>query len=315
MTSEKLNVITADEDGSRAAAPGYDHGWYAWSPLPSRARMSWPGGAELAVSVVLDLGAVEWEVEGPGPVPPPGGRGIRPYPDVPRMSHREFGHRVGVFRLLDILGGIGLPVVAAVDVLTAECYPTLMDRLHPQVDEWVAAGISASRPLTSNMSPAEEQHYIRTALDRLERRLGDRPSGWLSPERSESARTPGLLAAAGMDYVLDFCNDELPYPMNGRAEGLWAFPLSWELNDVSAMFHRQMTPEVYAQGVIEAAEVMCADGRTGSGRVLSLQLSPWLSGQAFRAEAVRQALDTLHNDRRTWFATPRDILAHCRSTA
>ncbi len=313
MTAPKLNVIGAHEDGRRAAAAGYDHGWYTWSPLTHRPRSGWPGGALVAVSVVLDLGAVEWESHGHGPVPPSGGRGLGAYPDIPRMSHREFGHRVGVFRLLDILTARGIPFAAAADVLTVEHYGALVERIRPCVHEWVAAGISASRPLTSLMSEDEERHYIATALDRLDRGLGVRPGGWLSPERSESARTPGLLADAGVRYVADFCNDELPYPMSGAADGLWTFPISWELSDVSAMFDRQVLPKAYARSLVEAVEVMCEDAASGASRMLGVQLSPWLSGQAFRAGPVEEALDLLFRDDRVWLATPQQILEHYRS--
>jgi allantoinase len=313
MTAPKLNVIGAHEDGRRAANVGYDHGWYAWSPLPARPAGLWPGGATIAVSVVLDLGAVEWESAGPGPVPPSGGRGLGEYPDVPRMSHREFGHRVGVFRLLDVLTARDIPFAAAADVVTVECYGSLVQRLRPYVGEWIAAGISASRPLTSLMSEDEERHYIATALDRLERGLGVRPNGWLSPERSQSVRTPGLLADAGARYVADFCNDELPYPMSGPADHLWAFPLSWELSDVSAMFHRQVLPTRYASSLVEAVEVMCDDAARGTGRMLGVQLSPWLSGQAFRAGPVEEALDMLARDDRVWLATPQQVLDHYRN--
>ena len=312
MIPAEPNVIGAREDGNRAAATGYDHSWFDWSPLPRRPEVNWPGGADVAVSIVLDLGAVEWEIGGPGLVPPPGGRGIGPYPDVPRMSHREFGHRVGVFRLLEMLTTRGAPVVAAVDVLTVEHYGKLLDRLHPCVREWVAAGISASRPLTSQMSEDEERHYIATTLHQLEVGLGIRPVGWLGPERSESARTLGLLSEAGVMYVADLCNDELPYPMGSRAEGLWAFPLSWELSDVSTMFHRGLSAQVFAESIVESVEVMCADGRDGSGRMLGLQLSPWLSGQAFRASGVEAVLDWLVHDRRVWLTTPQDIVSYLR---
>jgi allantoinase len=312
MTSEPtLNVIGVHENGARSARPGYDHGWFRWSTLPDRPPVHWPGGASAAVSVVVDLGAVEWELEGPGPVPPVGGRGTGPHPDVPRMSHREFGHRVGIFRLADMLADHGIPLVLATDVLTVEHYPSLVERLRPQVDEWIASGLSASRPLSSLMVADEERHYIATTLERLEHGLGVRPQGWLSPERSESLRTPGLLAEAGLTYVGDFGNDEQPYPLDAVAAPLWSFPMSWELADVAALFHRQVSPQAYAKSLVEALDTLCSDGSRGTGRMLGFQLSPWLSGQAFRADAVELVLRRVAEDPRIWAAPPSDIIDHC----
>lgn len=299
-----------DVTGTGGAEPGYDHSWFAWSPLPRRPRISWPGGARVAVAVVLDLRAVEWERPGDDiPVPPPGGRGVAPGPDFPRMSHREFGHRVGVFRLLRILRELDIAPAVAIDVLTAEHYGSLLGHLRSVTSEFIAGGLSASRPITSAMTADEEAHYIRETLDRLEKALQVRPSGWLSPEHSESARTPGLLAEAGLGYVADWCNDDQPYPMSGAGPDLWAFPLSWELSDLAAMYHRQVLPAVYGAGVREAFDVLCAEGE----RVLGLHLHPWLTGQAFRASSVEEALGHIRRDGRAWIASPREIVDWVRS--
>jgi allantoinase len=310
VTDEILNLT--DESGTRGADPGYDHAWFSWSPLPGRAAVTWPGNARVAVSVVLDLRAVEWE--GPDSdvaVPPPGGRGAGPYPDFPRMSHREFGHRVGVFRLLQILRDLDIAPAAAVDVLTAEHYGSLLNHVRPAVAEFLAGGLSASRPITSKMTVDEESHYILQTLDRLEAALGTRPWGWLSPEHSESARTPELLAQAGLRYVADWCNDDQPYPMPGAGSDFWAFPLSWELSDLSAMFLRQVCAPTYGRSVKEAFDVLCAEGEA-SGHVLGLHLHPWLSGQAFRAAAVADALEHIRGSDQAWVATPLEIVQWCR---
>lgn len=311
MADATLNVIGEHEDGTRPAAPGYDHGWYPWRPLPARPPLRWPGGARVAVSVVLNLGAVEWEREERSPVPPPGGRGIGPYPDFPRMSHREFGHRVGVFRLLDILGRLGIPAAVAVDVLTVEHYGALLERLRPAVTEFLAAGLSASRPITSRMSEDEERHYITATLDRLEARLGVRPAGWIGPEHSESSRTPALLAEAGVGYVADWCNDDQPYPMPGAGDGLWAFPLSWELTDLNAMFVNGTSAQTYGASLVEAVDVLREEGAV-TGRALGIHLYPWVSGQAFRADAVEAALAHIRDADGVWLATPGEIVDRCR---
>jgi allantoinase len=274
--------------------------------------MRWPGGAQVAVSVVVDLGAVEWEVHDPV-IPPLGGRGQAPHPDFPRMSHREFGHRVGVFRLLRMLEEHAVPFAAAVDVLTVEHYRALMDHLLPAASEVLAGGLSASRPITSRMSADEEQHYVGSTMDRLERRLPTRPQGWLGPGRGESARTPAVLAEAGLGYVADWCNDDLPYPVPGAGE-LWSYPLSWELSDLSAVFVRQVSPVGYAASIRDAVAQLRREG-PGGGRTLGLHLHPWLSGQAFRADEVERLLADLRGDPGVWLATPGELVAHCRSTA
>jgi allantoinase len=309
--AEPTANVLSGAPGAPPARGGYDHGWFGFSPLPGRPPVSWPGGAEIAVSVVVDLGAVEWEQHEPE-IPPLGGRGQAPFPDYPRMSHREFGHRVGVFRLLPMLEQHAVPFAAAVDVLTAEHYGALMDHVLPTASELLAAGLSASRPITSRMSADEERHYLRSTLDRLETRLAVRPAGWLGPGRGESWRTPALLAEAGVGYVADWCNDDLPYQLTGAGEQLWSFPLSWELSDLSGMFVRQMSPDAWADSIRDAVAQLRQES-AGGGRALGLHLHPWLSGQAFRAGALERLLADLRRDAGIWFATPADVVAHCRS--
>jgi peptidoglycan/xylan/chitin deacetylase (PgdA/CDA1 family) len=227
------------------------------------------------------------------------------------MSHREFGHRVGVFRLLQALERIDVRPAVVIDVLTAERYPRLVDHLVAADPELVAGGLSASRPITGAMSEAEERDYIDETMSRLAAACGVRPRGWLGPEHSESARTPRLLAEAGLGYVADWGNDERPYPMTGEAEGLWAYPLSWELSDLNMMFLRQLTPSAYSSALLEASHVMAAGG-PGHGRALGIHLHPWLTGQAFRAAALARALARIRRSPRVWFAPPGDVVDHCR---
>lgn len=305
MAEPTMNVARDSEP----ARPGYDHTWYPWSPLPSRRSVSWPEGARIAVSVVVHLGAAEWETGGTTRPQPPGGRGLAPPPDYPRLSHREFGHRTGIFRLLDILGDLGISAASAVDVATAECYPALLDLLLPATSEVIAGGLSASRPLTSEMGEEEERDYIGQTLRRMEAAVGVRPQGWLGPEHSESHRTPRLLDDAGLLYVADWGNDELPYAMSGAGSRLWAFPLWWEMSDLSAMYTRLVPPAVWSASIRTAFDILHGEG----GRLLSLHLQPWISGQAFRASALEQALRHIRSTHGVWFASPAQVVHHCRT--
>lgn len=304
MSLPELNLVRPP----LAAEPGYDHGWFPYSPLPARPGCS-SEQTGLALSVIVDVRAAEWESPAPA-VGVPGGRGPAPYPDFPRMSHREFGHRVGLFRLSAILRDAGVPWAAAVDVLTAEHYPRVLSLLQDEAAEILAGGLSASRAITSRMSEPEEDHYVAQTLDRLKRALGARPRGWMSPECSQSFRTPAILAGNGVEYVADWANDEQPYAVTG-ASYLWSLPVSWELSDLSTMFVRGVGPEAYASAVLEAVDVLAADS-IRSPRTLCLHLHPWISGEPFRARAVRELLTQLASRKDVWWAPPGVVVNHGR---
>lgn len=306
MTTATHNVIGPNGSGPQRAEPGYDHGWFSWSPINSRRATSWPGGAWVAVTTLMPLWAVEWEEPVPA-VPPVGGRGVAPPPDFPRMSHREFGHRVGVFRLLDLFARLSLPTTLVVDVMTAECYDSLLPHLHSHVSEFVAGGLSGSRPLTSLLTEEEEEHYVRSTLQRLSAQSIE-ARGWMSPEQSESGRTPGTLARAGVRYLADWANDEQPYRCSTPHSNLWILPVSWELSDVNAMFIRQVDAAAYAASLRDALRGLKASARAGSPRMLAVTLTPWLSGQAFRLAALEEVFREWAEDEEIWFATPSDIV-------
>lgn len=293
--------------------PSCDHGWFSYAPFPTRAPLRWPEDGTTAVSVVIDLRAPEWELpENPPKIPPAGGRGIAPYPDFPRMSHREFGHRVGVFRLMDLLDSVEVRPAVAIDVLTVEQYGTLLEHLGEATSEFIAGGMSATRPITSHMTADEELHYIELTLDRLGSGLGVRPEGWMGVSHGESFRTPDLLAQCGVRYVADWGNDERPYRFSVETGDLWAFPLSWELSDLRVMHERGVSPEAYGESIVEAFDVLATD-TAQSGRLLALHVHPWVTGQAFRAGALERALQSIRDHPGTWWASPGEVIAWCRS--
>lgn len=303
-----LNVIPPGR--STGAQAGYDHRWFPWSATRDRPPRQWPGGRRVAVCVVLDATAFEFPLD--DVVPPPGGRGVAPYPDFPRASHREFGHRVGAFRCLEMFESANVPFTLALDVLTSTHYRPLAEQAADAANGVVAAGLSANRPITSLMSEEEERHYVRTSLEALAPLTAGGPLGWQGPQHSESSRTPRILSEAGVDYVMDWGNDDSAYPFGAAAPGLWSVPASWELADVNAMFHRGMSPWSYADMLVNYVRAL-ADEEPQYGAVVTIQLSGWLTGQAFRATAIENALSTLRSDPRIWFASTPEIINRLNS--
>lgn len=301
MTEPAMNVIAPGAVGP--IEPGYDHKWFAWSRTGGRKPAQWPGGRRVAVSVVLDLGA--FEVMAHELVPPPGGRGVSPFPDYPRSSHREFGHRVGAFRCIDLFESLQIPFAACLDAMTVAHYAPVANRVAAAGDI-IAAGLSANRPITSRMTEEEEQDYIAASLAALAPRLGE-TVGWQGPQRSESHRTPRLLTEAGVNFVLDWGNDDAPYLMDGAGAELVALPAVWELDDVNAMFLRGLDPWTYAQSLIDYVAGL-VDEAPDHGVAVTIQLSGWLSGQAFRIAAIGKALEQIAADERVWMASPHDIV-------
>ena len=283
--------------------PGMDHEHYAWSPISTRGVLRWPGEARVALCVLLSLNHEEWQPpEGSFRSPElAGGLGPRPFPNYPRLAHREYGHRVGVFRVLDVLARHRIPPTVAMDALTAKHYPALVRHCQARGCELIGHGMSASRMITSRMTEREERDYIRASIEALVQATGAAPTGWMGPEYGESARTPELLAEAGIRYVCDWVNDEQPYRMKTSCGELVSLPVMLELDDVHALWERRVQVDRYERLLVESFDVLHRDGAR-NGRLLVLHLHPWLIGQPFRIRFLDAALGEITGRGGVWAA-------------
>jgi allantoinase len=296
-----------------ARRPGMDHPHYDWSPLPGRARLAWPGGARVAFSVVVHV--EHWELEPPADAV----RDARfvsefgPFsPDYRTWSQREYGNRVGISRILRTLDRHGIRATVALGAAAAERYPPIVEECRRRGYEFVGHGSHATRLLSAKMDEAAERRFIAASLDAVERATGARPRGWLGQDHGESARTPRLLAEAGLDYVLDWANDEQPYLMTTDPP-LVAVPSQVEWDDVQLFWIRRVDSWRYPALLAEALEVLLADG-AATGRCLSLAVHPWLFGMAHRIRYLNEALAAIAARDGVWQATAGEIAAAYRAT-
>ncbi len=296
---------------------GMDHDHYEWSPLnATRAAIRWPGKARVALCVIVTLEHMEWS-RPPGSYQVPnlaGGYGQGPFPDVTAWSHREYGHRVGIFRVLNVLEKHGIKPTIAMDALTAEHYPFLVRHCLARNCEIIGHGVSVNRMITSRMSEDEEREYIRTSIEAVTRATGKAPTGWLGPEYGESTRTPRLLAQSGIRYVCDWANDEQPYPLKVPQGKLYALPVTLPLDDINALWDRRIDIDRYGEMIQETFGTLYREG-ANNGRLLVLNLHPFLIGQPFRIGCLDRALDHIVRRGGVWAATGSEIIDHYSSNS
>jgi allantoinase len=273
--------------------PGPDHPHFAYSPIVERTPWRLPNGARLAIVPVISLAYYE-DYPPPGAQQPAwlaGGVGPRNAPNIARLSAWEYGHRVGIFRLLDALEGAGFPPTVAVDALTADRYPWLVEHLCARGAEILAHGVGVTRMPSAALSEEDERDQIGWALASL-RACGVSPRGWLGPEYGESPRTPTLVAEAGFEFICDWCCDEQPFPF---ANGLTGFPLMADLDDAFALALRGVSVLAYGRMLRRAFDQLAADG-TRSARVLAFLVRPFVIGQPSRIGRVGLAAIRLEDD-------------------
>ena len=178
------------------------HGRYAYSALPDRPVYDWPGGRRLAVYLALNLETFDFGA-GLGAELAPGG----PQPDVLNYAWRDWGNRVGAWRIRDMLDDLQVPASVLVNSRIYRDCPGLIEAFRARGDEIVGHGRSNAER-QGGLSEAEERALIAEATAVLTREEGRAPAGWLGPWISQSQVTPDLLAEAGYRYLLDWCHDD-----------------------------------------------------------------------------------------------------------
>jgi len=141
----------------------------------------------------------------------------------------------------------------------------------------------------------------------IEKATGRRPRGWLGPALSETFETPSLLAELGLSYVLDWTNDDEPYRLN--VPGMLSVPYSLELNDLGIFTMHGTTGPDFVRMVTDQFDQLYAES-ANSGRVMALALHPFVTGQAFRAKYLDQALAYIAGHDGVWLTTSDEIAAH-----
>ena len=283
-----------------------DHALYTYSALPLRQPAEVLGRPGLSAYAVLFL--EHWDFESPeGSLRDPRfiGEFGSFHPDYRSWSQREYGLRIGIFRVIEALQDAGIRPVIAANSMAAQRLPQLVQRFNDWGCEWLGHGIAATRMMHSAQSLDEQRQHIQSAINMLEQTTGQRPRGWLSQDWGSSPQTSQLLAEAGMTYTLDWVNDDQPYwmlPAVDCTQKLLSIPLSAEWDDVQCQWFRQMEPRAHA-ALASAAFHRLADECNTHQRpaVFGLALHPWLCGMPSRISALRDLLaDLTKRSEVTW---------------
>jgi allantoinase len=279
------------------------HNRYPYSPITARPAYDWPDGKRLAVYVGLNL---EWFAfgEGLGAELAPGG----PQPDVLNYAWRDYGNRVGVFRLAELFGELNWPVSLLANADMIVHAPQAIEAF-PRAEIVGHGRTNTERQGT--LSEAEERALIVETAESLEKFSGIRPRGWLGPWISQSHLTPDLLHEAGYTYLLDWCHDDQPVWMKTRSGRILSVPYPQELNDIPQIVARKREGAEFADMIVDTFEVMqheCAKRPL----VMGIALHPYIVGWPHRFKHLARALKhiTARADQRVWFATSGAIAAH-----
>jgi peptidoglycan/xylan/chitin deacetylase (PgdA/CDA1 family) len=243
----------------------------------------------------------------------PGGM-ERPYPSFWDYTQRDYGNRIGIYRLMKALEARKLTATALLSAALAPLYPVLMDDIEKAGWEPACAGLDMGHLHHGQVPEAEEAATVKQAAALLRARFGDAVRGWHSPAHSESPRTLDLVAAEGFGWTSGWLNDDMPYGMTTASGPLLAMPLPQDLADQKMLQQQNMATEDFCQSVLAAHAALDAEAAaTGGGRILTLSVTPWLMGQPHRIRAFGAMLDAILAKGSVWNANGAQIAESWRA--
>ncbi len=278
-----------------------DPGLYDYTAENDRPIVRWPNGARVAFWVAPNLEFYEFEPpDSPLRKPWP-----RPVPDVLAYSHRDYGNRVGHWRMMEVMDRCGVRGSVSLNVAVCEHHPEIVEAMVKRDWELMSHGIYNTR-YTYAMSEAQEREMIEDVIRTIAEHSGQRVAGWLSPALTNTERTMELLAEYGIKYTCDLFHDDQPQPVRTTRGRLISVPYSLEMNDTVVLLFNAGSPRYYAEILKRQFDQLYEEGAE-NGKVMCIPLHPFLIGQPHRIGPFAEALEYITGHDEVWITTGREI--------
>ncbi|MFT5046900.1 MAG: allantoinase, partial [Porticoccaceae bacterium] len=263
---------------------------YDYVPLPKRLPLKWPNGARVALIVTINLeywdllkeGDKPYYAGGPPVIPDPMPANV---PDFPNFSWREYGQRVGVWRMFDTFDAAGVPASCTMNAKMGLERRDIIDAANERGFELVAHNYEQGDLLTNyHFDKDAERKLIRKALSVYEDTVGRPARGWLSSSLRSTTQTADILVEEGLSFICDYMNDEQPYMINTPGGQIVSTPYSVEINDFTFFHRRGMSTSGALEMLKEQFDQLYLEGAT-TGKMMNIGLHPHVAGHPYRIRA------------------------------
>lgn len=286
-----------------------EHGRFEYSPIARRPVLKMPNDARVAVWITPNVEHYHWNK----PAIALTQMTTQLKPDVLNYAWRDYGARVGIWRIMEILEKHGFTATAALNAEVCEQYPDIVKEGNRLGWEWMAHGPNNSMIFTG-MPEEAERPIIAGVLETIAKQTGKKSRGWLGPVVTETDNTLDILAGLGVEYVADWCNDELPYPIKTKKGSIHAIPYTLEIGDIPVFLERGGSGEDFYNMIVDQFDQLYEEGGTRP-RVLSIAIHPFLIGHPFRARHLARALAHIKEHDAVWLTTGGAIIDWYRTAA
>jgi len=291
------NQQTAGSLGNRPwPEPPFDFSLYR---RPLEAKL--PNGARIAVVVYVNVEYFRYDLPSPMALTPPQADRT---PDIINYTWRDYGMRVGIFRVVDVLDKHGLKPTVTLNSEVIRAYPAVVDEFLTR--EWEIANHGVTNSVHLYGLDADDQRaIIAESTEAIEKATGTQPVGWLSPGLSEAYDTLPLLDEAGYRYVGEWgITDDVPFPLGvGK---LLAVPYPQETNDLPVFVRLQRTADEGYKQFAEHFDVLYEESAS-TAKVMAISLHPYIIGVPHRIRVLDRLLSHITSHEGVWLAQAHEI--------
>jgi allantoinase len=286
---------------TRSNDPPTENALYDYWPISARPPLRLPNGARMAFWLGLNVEHFRMDMPGTAVLP----KTMNNVPDPLNFGWRDYGNRVGVWRMIELFDRYGIRPSVLLNSDVCSRYPDIIEAGRVRDWTWLAHGRTNS-VMQQSMPEEEERAFLTDVVQTIEAATGRRPRGWLGPTLSETFATPHLLAELGLDYILDWCSDDQPFPLNVRSGRMISVPYSVEINDIIQFLGRGVSPHDFADMVIDQFDTLYEEGAT-TGRIMAISTHTYLLGQPFRRPHLERVLKHVTSRADVWLPTSDEI--------
>ncbi len=275
---------------------------FSYLPYAGRSKISWPDDRKVAFWVAPNIEFYELNPpNNPIRTPWP-----RPVPDITGYSYRDFGNRVGHWRLMDVMDACDVRGSVSLSAAACDHHPEVIESCVERRWDFFSHGIYNTR-YSYGLDRDQERSMIMDSVNTIEQATGQRVRGYLAPALTHTVDQLDLLAELDFWYTCDLFHDDQPQPVNVRQGRLISMPYSLEVNDHFIFNVYGRSAQQYVDILKAQLDQLLEEG-ADSGTVMCIPLHAYLIGRAHRigpfANLLRH-ITSLEDD--VWVTTATEI--------
>jgi peptidoglycan/xylan/chitin deacetylase (PgdA/CDA1 family) len=229
--------------------------------------------------------------------------------DTANWTWREYGQRVGIWRLIDLFDSAGVKPSCTVNGIMMVERPRIVEAVNERGWELLPHNWAQNDLLSYYAgSPDTERAVIKRTLDTFQEIVGRPAKAWLSSAIRGTQHTPAFLKEFGLIAYCDYLNDDQPYLIHTVHGPIVCVPYSNDINDFNLFARSGMSVTSGIETLKACFDQLYSEGAK-TCRIMNVGLHPHVIGQPHRIGALRQFVEYARSHKDVWFPSREELAA------